>query len=1052
MSFLVAAVALFAGAYGVSYAPPTETDPRVSVRDQLPAELPPVLLETLSFSGEGSSLPPAGPVAARSLPAGAERPPLAGTVSGRVIDAETGAPVSAARVLLPALGLGALSGVDGRFVLADVPDGTHELRAERIGYQPASLTVAVTSGATVAVEISLLTSVFALDEVVITGTPGGTQRRAIGNVVSTVRADEITARSPVGDVGQLLGQRTPGLMMLPGTGQVGTGSSIRIRGVGSITQGSDPIIYIDGIRMDSDAGRGPGQRGGANISRLNDINPNDIESIEIIKGPAAATLYGTEASAGVIQIITKRGSTGAAQFDFSTRQGTNWLWNPEARAGYRYAADPERPGEAIAVNIYEQERTNGAGPIFGYGRLQGYNLGVRGGTDAIRYFASISRDDDTGVVDWNWNERTSLRATTEIPLTSRLTAVLGSSYIQTRTRLAQPSIDADPFSQLIWALPRNLDDGRRGFLTAPPEDWSKVESRADNDRAITNLELRFRPVSWSTHRLVTGLDFNSEVNSLLIPRFPEGANHWYGQNALGNRNVTRAQRRYLTVDYAGSATFDRGDYSFQPSIGFQFYRSESASINASGQEFPAIPITTVGGGAVRNGGEAFSENSQVGVYFQQQVGRLNRLFLTGAVRADANSAFGSEFDAAIYPKLSGTWVISEEPFWNWGWVDQLRLRGAWGAAGRQPGAFDASRLYGAAVGYQDRPGLLPSAYGNPQLKPERGEELELGFDVTFLDGRLGLEYTRFDKRVKDAIVNRPVSPSTGFAGNQVVNLGRLEVWGNEIGVNAAVLRGDRFGWDVDFQFSNYENRILDIGSDDPIFGGTQSQHRRGYSIADIFMRRVLEAEIDQNGTVISAICDGGTGPQGVDPNGPPVPCSQAPQVWMGHSQPTWQVGVGSGVTLFHNLRLYARVEGNGGHHQVNTEIRATHNQLTTEGTVLRNNPLLQAYRSLEIDRTGLYEAGFLRLREVSATLDLPAGLATRVGARNASLSAGVRNVAMLWTAAHGWSTYRDGRVLEPIANMIIWDPEVRSTGNNSVGYQTILPPTANATVTLRLSF
>jgi len=216
---------------------------------------------------------------------------------------------------------------------------------------------------------------------------------------------------------------------------VGTGTAPRIRGVASITQGNDPIVYIDGVRMDSDPRRGPGQRGGSNMSRLNDVHPADIESIEIIKGPAAATLYGTEASNGVIQIITKSGRTGAPQFDLTTRIGSNWLWNPEGRTDMRFMPDPDNPGELFGINIYELEAENGLGPIFGNGLTQNYNLSMRGGTDAVRYFGSVSRDDDTGIVDWNWSKRFALRANIEALLTEQLTVSLNSAFISGQTRL-----------------------------------------------------------------------------------------------------------------------------------------------------------------------------------------------------------------------------------------------------------------------------------------------------------------------------------------------------------------------------------------------------------------------------------------------------------------------------------------------------------------------------------------------------------------------------------------------------------------------------------------
>lgn len=976
---------------------------------------------------------------------------VAGQVSGQVTNAANGQPVAGVQVVVVGTSLGAVTRDDGRYAIAGVPDGQHRLRTQRLGFTSEERSVTV-SGGDLTVDFAISAVTVSLDEVVITGTAGGTQRRAIGNVVASVSADSVIAKAPISNVDQLLGQRTAGVMMLPGTGQVGTGSAVRVRGNSSLSLSNEPIIYIDGVRMDSDAGRGPSQRGGANVSRLNDVNPADIESIEIIKGPAAATLYGTEASNGVIQIITKRGSTGRPQFDVTVRHGYNWLWNPEGRAGMRYMPDPDNPDQLVGMNVYRDERLNGTGSIFGYGMLQGYNASIRGGNDAIRYFASLSNNDDTGVVDWNWDKKIGVRANMELALSDQVKVTVGSSYIEGQTRLAQPGIEPDPFSNLIWANPRYLTDGRRGWGFAPPEEWGKVESRADNNRTTSNIELRYQPLSWMTHRLVAGLDMNSEVNSTLYPQQAEGAGHFYGSLGLGSKSVNRGERRFLTVDYSGSANLEKGDYVFTPSIGFQYYKSTSSFINSSGQQFPAMPITTVSGGSVRDGGESFVENITAGVYFQQQVGWKNRLFLTGAMRADANSAFGESFKAAYYPKLSAAWVLHEEPFWNVDWISQLRLRSAWGAAGQQPATFAAARLYDPMVGYKDQPGLIPSAFGNPQLKPERGEELEVGFDAGILDGRVTFEYTRYQRSVKDAIVNRPLPPSSGFTGSQVVNIGLLNAWGNELGVNARVMDGARFAWDVGTQYSTMRNRIKDLGGLDFINVGTQAYHREGYSIADFFMRDVLSAEFDSRGEIVNAMCDGGTGPLGIEPGGAPVPCADAPQVYLGHSQPTWQIGVSNTFTLFGNLQLSVRVEGNGGHKQDNTEIRATHNQSTTEPVLLKDNPILSATRIYENDRTGVYDAGFLRLREISASYNLPDRFVGRMGASRGTVSFGMRNVAMLWTAQHGWNTPRDGSIREPLANMIVWDPEVRSTGQASVGYQTVMPPTASATLTLRLSF
>lgn len=197
-----------------------------------------------------------------------------------------------------------------------------------------------------------------------------------------------------------------------------------------------------------------------------------------------------------------------------------------------------------------------------------------------------------------------------------------------------------------------------------------------------------------------------------------------------------------------------------------------------------------------------------------------------------------------------------------------------------------------------------------------------------------------------------------------------------------VLQGRRFGWELGTQLASNGNRILDMGGIQSLTipnGGGQAQHRVGFSIADMFLYKVVSAKIDASGAVLEALCDGGTGRAGLEMGGAPVPCAQAPRVLWGHTQPTWQAGVNSAVTLFSNLRLYARVDGNGGHVQSNTEIRALHNQGSTLAVIRRDDPFLQVYRAIEADAVGTYQAGFLRLRELSASYTLPPRLAGREG-------------------------------------------------------------------------
>jgi TonB-linked SusC/RagA family outer membrane protein len=990
-------------------------------------------------------------------PASAQR--TGATIRGQVTDSASNRPLAGAEIYVVTAansGRGARTGASGQYTIASVAAGQVTLRARLVGYAPQERRITVADGESPVMDFHLAQRLTQLDQVVVTGTAGATQRRAVGNVVETISATDVLQVAPARSVEQLIGARTPGLIVLPATGQVGTGAQLRVRGTSSLSLSNDPIIYIDGVRMDSDASRGPIQRGGAGASRLNDLSPEDIESIEVIKGPAASTLYGTEASNGVIQIITKRGKTGRARFDFTTRQGTNWLANPEGRSGTLYGrATPT--SEIVSFNLYQHELEAGRRPIFTNGRNQGYNVGLSGGSEINRYLLTANYDDDVGVVSYNWDRKFSARANVDVIATNQLQFQASVGHIRDRTRLAQAAIDIDPFSNLVWGTPLTMNTNKRGFGTAPPEEWPTVESHADNDRTTLSLTGNYAPREWFTNRLVVGLDVSGEYNWLLYPRATPGTLLAAAANATGFKSDQRVSRQFFTLDYGGSVKYGLNDkIRFTTSGGLQAYRSELNALTGTATIFPATPITSVTGGTNRNGIEDFVANATVGVFGQQQVAWNNRLFLVAALRADDNSAFGKEFSAAYYPKVSASWVVSEEPWWHVPVLGELRLRAALGAAGTQPGTFDAARLYEATTGYQNQPGLVPALYGNPQLKPERSREFEIGFETNVFRNRADVSYTHYSRKITDAIVNSPIAPSVGYPGSQVINVGRVSGWGNELALNVRVLEGRRVGWEVGTQLASNGNRIDDMGGTQflTVGGGGQAQNRVGYSIGDFFLYKVRDPKIDASGAplIAQSICDGGTGVGGLEQGGPDTPCSVAPRVFWGHSQPTWQAGVSNTISLFDRLRLYMRVDGNGGHLQSNTEIRALHNQGSTLAVLKRDDPYLQVYRSIEADAVGTYKAGFLRLRELSATYTLDQKLAQRLRASGATVSVAGRNLSMLWTAQHGWNTSRDGEVYVDIAHQHVWDPEIRAVGQLSNGFQTILPPTASFTTTLRLTF
>ena len=756
-----------------------------------------------------------------------------GTVSGRVLDSQTGAPLAAVQVFIDALDFGGLTQQNGRYLLQNVPAGTHTLAVARIGYRTEEAQITVGGGQTVEQNFDMAQVALALDEIIVTGTPGGTQRRAIGNDVVRLDVAASIAEMPTVNLQGALKAQAPGLSILPNSGSVGSGASIRIRGNNSFTLSNEPIVYIDGIRMDAtpyggNRGRNP----------INEIDPEQIASIEIIKGPAAATLYGTEASGGVIQILTKRGTAGPPVVDMSIQIGAHYLPNPAGKAGITYRRDAA--GALVGVNLYEHERDLGKGPIFQTGLLQSYNVSVTGGAENIRYFAALGADDNMGVVtrDYQWQTTYNGRLNLGATLHETLNAEFGLGVVRNNIKEISRSVQQH-FTSLIWLQPSLIDGPTRGFHAAPPEAMEIIDIREQIDRTTSSLQLTHTPTAWLTQRLTAGVDNRNTFAHQLWPRQPaDGINgdgvRFHGGRANGEREVTTVLNQLVTADYAVTVDLDVTEsLNTQTSVGGQYYQKKEQSRGAEGLVFPTPVVTTISGAATTFGSEDFVENVTAGVYVQEQLGWNDRLFLTGAVRWDDNSAFGENFDAARYPKLSATWVVSEESFFDVGFINQLRVRGAWGASGRQPDIFAAQQFYNPNTGPGGSSVLTPGTIGNPDLKPERSEEIEVGFDVSLFDDRVSASFTYYDRTTKDAILDKELAASSGFAGSQSVNAGEVKAWGQEVQIDADVVTTNSFAWNLGVTYARNKNEVIDLGGL-PFLGSNNRSHREVYSLADLW--------------------------------------------------------------------------------------------------------------------------------------------------------------------------------------------------------------------------
>ncbi len=981
----------------------------------------------------------AGPVASQQ----------SSTITGSVEDEQTGLPVPSVQVFIAGLDIGVLSQASGLYVLENVPVGTYTLTAERIGYQTVTQEVTVSADGTTAVDFDLTRSAFQLDELVVTGTPGGTQRRAVGNVVGSLDLASLQALAPVVSVDQALTTRIPGMLSVPVSGHPGGGGArINIRGVTSVALGDQPLLVVDGIRINAE------HRDSRRVAtgRLNDISPEEIESIEVIKGPAAATLYGTEASAGVIQIITKRGVDGAAQFDVAVETGATWLGDPNGKMPTNYGTNAA--GELLSMNILDAQVARGNDPLFRYGALQKYSISVRGGQSGARYYASLNRSDQDGVVDFNYDQKTTGRLNLDITPADWVTIGFGGSIMAGLTRLP-----GDIWGYGLRGGPRTAADyggiesplNGWAYPTGPDRERDQRENLYDVSRQMANLSAEMDLGRFFLHRLIVGIDRSDELQTETYFRDPNLA--WGGSRGAGRREIDQREVTTRTVDYGLSQAFNATEsLGFTTSAGFQYYTKHIWDRGMRADEFATRALTTVSSAGITQASEAIVENTTVGFYVQEQVDWEQRIFLTGAVRFDENSAFGVDFGAQTYPKVSGTWVVSEESFWNVDFLNPLRVRAAWGAAGRQPDALAAARLYESVPGRDNRPVFAPSSFGNPLLGPERGEELEIGFDASFSDGRANLGFTSYWKTTKDLITDRASLPSRGFPGRQFENVGQVDNWGTEIQLDVRVLEGDWLTWDVATAFATMDNELVSLGGDfDRIPIRRSTYQIEGYPLASLLNFRVLSADLNELGQPINMMCDGGSGKGGLEFGGPTVPCEDAPRLYWGTTTDRWTLNTMSTWTLFADWRVYAAVEARGGALKHQDSVGSRHTAWTNAYGVnlppQERDPIMMATLALDRGALGYYGGGYVNLDELGVQWTVPSQLIDRFGLSRASVTAAMRNIGFLWREDEGsYDGNREPRNGKP-------DPRLTVGSILFNGQQgTQMPLSTTAVLGLRVSF
>jgi len=738
--------------------------------------------------------------------------------SGNVSDNNDGSPIPGVSVFLEGTTYGGVTDFDGNYTFkTTLEQRKYVLVASYLGYSTKRTSITTGSSDEIITDITLSEDLLSLDEVVVTGNTVGVNKRTLGNAISSVKAEDLVNNGATA-VDQAISGKTTGALVQQNSGDPAGGISIRLRGPSTVLGSSDPLYIVDGIII-SNSSNQLVDLGGNAQNRLADLNPNDVERIEIIKGAAAAAIYGSRASNGVVQIFTKRGKSGEPRFNFSTNVRVN-----ELRKKIDYNTVPlawENPFDRQDLATVPVTRFDLQEDFFssGFG-IENY-LSMNGGNDKTSYFLSASHLDNEGIIKNTDFRRIGFKANLTQKAFDWLTVNAGLNYVRSQSNdipngginsaygaitgfvFSDNSVSPYPNESGVYPVTSLLVP-----RTNPLEAVDRFDFGQKVNRFITSVAFDAQISEKLTASYTLGLDYFNQSATAFIPinnTSPNG-NGFARRSDINNFQYNSDLNLSYRTDVSESI-------SSTTTLGGSWQYEEFDRIGISADGLPPI-VETAESGSILAQGESRSQISYWGSFLQQSFSFKNKLYVNGAVRVDGASTFGEDERNQLYAKASLSYIVSEEDFWQNTFGDTFstfKLRGSWGQAGNLTAlsAFQRFTLYSPSA-INGSPSLIPNTQqGDLEIAPERQEEIEFGFDAGFFSNRLGIEFTYYKQDVSDLLLPRELSPSTGFA-SRIENVGNLENTGLELLIKGSPVKSDNFSWDVTATYSKNENVVTSV--------------------------------------------------------------------------------------------------------------------------------------------------------------------------------------------------------------------------------------------------
>jgi len=974
-----------------------------------------------------------------------------GGVWGQVRDSATKKPLAGVAVSIRGLRARYTTNDSGYYAMR-VPFGAYLVDARLLGYDPVERNFvvrdSVIDNAATRLDIIMRLHSAKMQEVIVTAS--GTQRRLeLPNDIVTINADSVMKVAPVHNVTDLLEGRVPGLDVQHTSGVPGDPSRLRLRGIGSITRDNAPIVIVDGIRLDvsealtrSSALSSPSaSRNYLAPSRLDQIDPNSIATIEVFKGPSAASLYGSDAANGVIVITTKKGRPGPPQWQISNTEGISTLPGSFPAVLYRWGHLVEGGGpilcprtdyRCIQDSLVSFQALNDAQlRPFALGHRSDATISVSGGSQALTYSLTGSGSQDIGLfrlpdVDLqryqtfqgtpapSWMKRPDQLTTWAG--SSQLTTSIGSTgTVSLQSSLTSQDQQRSSIESAIGALEGEfVDRSQLGIQPLVPGAYERARSKSLNFTNAANLS--WIPWTWLPVTATVGVSVDNRDDETLLPHGLTQDIDSAGHFSVGTSHIVTE-----TVD-VGTNIVNKLPWGMRltTGVGMNLY-STSGTIETASTFFVPVGVETPQ--TLGNAGQSTTHTTTIGWRVAPTLAITPRLLLSPGFRIDGGSTSGQHATFNGFPKLGASWLASDEKFFPLKKVfNTLRLRLAYGDAGVQPGLTDRLRLYSSGsqvqiTGDSVLNGLFLMSLGNTKLRPERARDLEGGFDADLFDSRITITYSGYSKLVHDEIVNIPVAPSVDGGGSRFVNIGEVSDRGAEVGLGFEPVRTPQFTWRVNVTFSTNANKLVRLAADQlPIDLGDGRRIVPGYPLFGQWAKPVV-GWVDRNADGIIDSTEVLLGDSAT---------------YLGQPQPKYNASLATTVGLFHGrVTLNAGFTYQDGATQFNQggaqallqAANDPHASLATQAAVAAANQT--PYGLIQTVNT-------LRFNSFSLSVAMPSRIAAAFRARSMSLAILGSNLALR-------TNYRG---LDPNVNAFVGD------GNVDTGQ---LPQPRTFSLSIRLS-